>query len=245
MNISEAITNEKLIIIMEKLKKNDIYQEDFLKELVDAKFLCPVKMELQNNTTHENKSVIGKGSSLSIMSITDNQENHYLMAFTDWDRLRKWNLNFNQQTLIFSCEDYMTIMKQNNQKYQGMVINPNEENLVVTLPFVEGRKEYVLPKGERVMIGEPYDYPTDLVKRLVKDFNKSETIKRAFLLWMVRGKEASYLLVIDSNLDPDKIYPRIGEICKAFLGEKMLDIVSANSSFGKSAILNCVPFFEM
>ena len=152
-----------------------------------------------------------------------------------------------QQALIFSCDDYKKVMMQNELKYQGFVINPYEENIVITLPILEniGTKERVLAKGENVMIGEPSDYPTDMVKKLSEYFRKSREINKAFLLWMVRGEEASYLLVIDSDGEPNKLYPRVGEICKAFLKGKLLDIVPANTSLGKSAIENHSPFYEM
>lgn len=54
---------------------------------------------------------------------------------------------------------------------------------------------------------------------------------------MVRGEEGSYLLILDSKEDPNILYPRIGNFCSRFLKDKMLDIVSANSDFGKNVMI--------
>ena len=99
MNINEPITNIKLVEIMKKLKNDNIHQEEFFNELSDAKLLCPVNMEVKNKTTNGDATISGEGSSISIISIADNKDNYYLMAFTDWDELRKWNAK-NKSTSI-------------------------------------------------------------------------------------------------------------------------------------------------
>ena len=58
------------------------------------------------------------------------------------------------------------------------------------------------------------------------------------------GKRRSYLLILDSKEDPNILYPRIGNFCSRFLKDKMLDIVSANSDFGKNVIKEHKSFYE-
>lgn len=150
---------------MKNLKQDNKNQSDFFNELSEVKLLSPVNMDIKNKNAKGNETIIGEGSSISIISIAENNNNKYLMAFTDWDELRKWNSNKSQQTLVFTCDDYKSIMKQTELKYQGVVINPYGENLVITLPMLEniGKSKHILAKGEKVMIGEPSDYPTEMV----------------------------------------------------------------------------------
>ena len=61
---------------------------------------------------------------------------------------------------------------------------------------------------------------------------------------MVRGEEGSYLLILDSKEEPNSLYPRVGKFCIRFLRDKMLDMVSADSDFGKNAIREYKPFYE-
>ena len=75
-------------------------------------------------------------------------------------------------------------------------------------------------------------------------FDKEKSVDKAFLLWMVRGEEGSYLLILDSKEEPNSLYPRVGKFCIRFLRDKMLDMVSADSDFGKNAIREHKPFYE-
>ncbi len=162
------------------------------------------------------------------------------MAFTDWTELRKWNKEGEQQTLVFNCEDYKLILGRSNSEYYGMVINPLGENIIITLAMFENVMNYeqIISKGEEVMVGITREYPTKMVDELCNYFSKANKIDKAYLLWMVRGKEGSYLLVFASPIHPKQLYPQIAEFCRPFLNGKFFDIVSASSDFGKNAIEN-------
>ena len=155
------------------------------------------------------------------------------MAFTDWKELYKWNSSKEQQTVIFGYKDFQSIMKEARDVYSGIVINPFGANIVITLPMLDGlENDCIIKKEEQVLIGIPAEYPTE------------KSVDKAFLLWMVRGEEGSYLLILDSKEDPNILYPRIGNFCSRFLKDKMLDIVSVNSDFGKNVIKEHKSFYE-
>ena len=127
----------------------------------------------------------------------------------------------------------------------GIVINPFGANIVITLPMLDGlENDCIIKKEEQVLIGIPAEYPTELINNLCIYFDKEKSVDKAFLLWMVRGEEGSYLLILDSKEDPNILYPRIGNFCSRFLKDKMLDIVSANSDFGKNVIKEHKSFYE-
>ena len=44
--------------------------------------------------------------------------------------------------------------------------------------------------------GIPAEYPTELINELCVYFDKERSVDKAFLLWMVRGEEGSYLLIL-------------------------------------------------
>ena len=70
-----------------------------------------------------------------------------------------------------------------------------------------------------------------------------QNVEKAYLLWIVRGNESSYLLVLDSKISPQQLFPLIGQICQPFLKGKLLDMVLADSGLGKGAIEGQTPFF--
>ncbi len=246
MDINKPITNPDLVNVIKGIKQGSKEEELFWEEIFKAKFLCPIKMEI-GKTTQKDKHqiVLGEGTSIALLSIDNERSEHFLMAFTDWDELKKWKQNPNQQTLILSYEDYQGIITKNDSVYQGMVINPFGENIVLDRQMLNNtrKNEHIIQKGESVMIGIPKEYPTDMVNKLKEYFGKMQNVEKAYLLWMVRGKESSYLLVLDSKISPQQLFPLIGHICQPFLKGKLLDMVLANSGLGKGAIEGQTPFF--
>lgn len=245
MNINEPISNPKLVNAIEGLSNNNATQQKFFEEFAQAKLLCPADIQLQNSTRDGNEIVVGEGSSISVKHIEDTEGNKFLMAFTDWKELYKWNSSKEQQTVIFGYKDFQSIMKESRDVYSGMVINPFGANIVITLPMLDGMEnDCIIKKEEQVLIGIPAEYPTELINNLCVYFDKEKSVDKAFLLWMVRGEEGSYLLILDSKEEPNILYPRVGKFCSRFLKDKMLDIVSANSDFGKNVIKEHKSFYE-
>ena len=110
MNINEPISNPKLVSAIEGLSNNNATQQKFFEELAQAKLLCPADIQLQNSTRDGKEIVVGEGSSISVKHIEDTEGNKFLMAFTDWKELYKWNSSKEQQTVIFGYKDFQSIM---------------------------------------------------------------------------------------------------------------------------------------
>lgn len=247
MDINKPITNPNLVNVIKEIKRGNKKEKLFWEEMFKAKFLCPIDMELEKTSKKENQKIIlEKETSIALLSIDNEQGEHFLMAFTDWDELKKLNQNENQQTLILTYEDYQGIIIKNNSVYKGMVINPFGENIVLNRQILSHtrKNEQTIQKGESVMLGMPKEYPVDMVNKLKRYFVTTQNVDKAYLLWMVRGKEAGYLLVLDSKMPPRQLFPLIGQVCQPFLNGNLLDMVLAHSGLGKNAIEGQTPFFE-
>lgn len=246
MNINKPISNPNLVNIISEMKQGKKKEELFWEEIFRAKFLCPINANLRKESQKKHrKIVLEEGKNIALLSLDNENGEHFLMAFTDWDELKKWKQIDEQQALILEYEDYQEIVNKNNLVCQGMVINPFGENIVLNSKILSDtrKKEQIVKKKENVMLGFPKEYPIDMVNKLKEYFVITQIVDKAYLLWMVRGKEASYLLVLDADISPELLIPSIGQICKPFLGEKLLDIVFANSGLGKEAIAGHNPFF--
>ena len=111
MDINEPITNPDLMNVIREVKRGNKEEELFWEEIFKAKFLCPINMEINKSTQNENhKIVLGEGTRIALLSVDNEQGEHFLMAFTDWDELKKWKQNQDQQTLVLSHEDYEGII---------------------------------------------------------------------------------------------------------------------------------------
>ncbi|BCN29086.1 enhanced serine sensitivity protein SseB C-terminal domain-containing protein [Anaeromicropila herbilytica] len=67
---------------------------------------------------------------------------------------------------------------------------------------------------------------------------------KAYLLWMVRNNQASYLLILDSCENSELLFSQIAEVSRSCLSGKLLDIIPVNSSFGKVAIKDHTAFYS-
>lgn len=245
MDVNKPVTNSKLLYAIKEMQE-DGAKENFIRELSRANFLCPAIIKLKNPASGKGERITaGEGSTISLISINDQQGKPYLMAFTDWMEVRKWNREEDVQTLIFTYGEYQKILAEGDSPYAGFVINPYGANIVMNKTVLEGlySDQMTMQEGESVMIGLPQDYPTGMVEKLKQVFREIPETRSAYLLWMIRNNEKSYLLVLDAGGSEQKLFPIVGEICKAYLKENFLDMVSLNSQFGQRAVENQKPFY--
>lgn len=245
IEICSQITNPKLVKVLKNLETNS--KTEFINELFEAKFLCPVVLGngivLKNNAE---KTTLGEDSAVQLIGLTSTIGKTYLMAFTDWNEFSKWNKKSGQKTLIFSYADYHRIILQGDSLYEGFVINPFSENIVLSKSFIKdiSQSYQQAKKGESVMLGVPKDYPYDMEEALKKFFNKTKIVKQAYLLWMVKGDEAGYLLALDFIGSQQNVFYKVSDICRPYLNGKLLNIISTNTTFGKSTMENNQPFYQ-
>jgi hypothetical protein len=241
------ISNPNLLNAVRLMRTDHSKESQFFEALLQAKLLCPVQVDTRNMPKNQDGSVVlSSDSPISLVSISDSSGASYMMAFSDRSELAKWNQGGHQQTIIYTFDDYKTVLISGDTPYQGVVLNPFSDNIVLGKDiFTGGNATFQTAKSnESIMIGQPKDYPSHMVEKLKQYFHSIRFVDMAYLLWMVRGQEAGYLLVLGTTISPQKLFPSIGELCKPYLDEKPLDMVLLNSSFGQSAIQNQQPFFR-
>jgi hypothetical protein len=247
MDVNKFITNQKLVEIMKEIKNNDSKEMEFLDELLKAKFLCPIIKELKPTSKNgSGKIILNEGTTINLLGLSLKIGKNYLMAFTDWTELGKWKSATNQQTLILSYDDYQAVILKDGSTYEGFVINPYGANIVLEKNSIQNINQRFekINKGESVMIGLPKEYPYDMVQQMMIYFDKIKVVKAVYLLWMVRGEEASYLLVLDIVGIHQSVFPQIANVCQPYLKGKLLDMIPMNTVFGKNAIENQQPFYQ-
>lgn len=247
MGVNTPVTNPNFLKAIQLMGQDSTKESQFFDELFKATFLCPGQIDKGNLTkSRDGRTTLGKDTKISLSLLEAKSGKSYLIAFTDWDELRKWENIQRQQTFLFSIEDYRTIVL-GNQHYDGVVINPFGVNLVFDRERLESihSNQNSIKQDEPVMIGEPRIYPQDMIDKLKSYFQATKLVDKAYLLWMARGNETSYLMVLDSDLTPQELFPMIGEVCEPYLNGQMLDMVSWNSSFGKNVVKNQRPFYQV
>ncbi|MCP1125732.1 hypothetical protein CN326_04075 [Bacillus sp. AFS018417] len=249
MDINQPLTNPDLIRSLEKLKQeyNQTNEYQFFKDILEAKFLAPVIINPSPNTKG-GKAILNENTTLTLINITDVNGIDYLPAFTDWEELRKWNQDDDIQTLIFTFKDYEKIILEDNRDLKGFVLNPFGQNIIFGKEQIQSVNNSVIKvqKNESVMLGIPKDYPLEMVEALKNHLPKLPSVKKVYLMLMIRGEvDKSYLLVVDSNGEYNKIFGEMAEIATKYLKlEEKLDFVPFAEEFGRNAVKDQQPFYS-
>lgn len=241
------INNTYLLNVIRHMRADSSKEPQFFEVLHQAKLLCPVRVDTRSLPRNSDGSaVLNSDSTISLVSINNPSGASYLMAFTDRSELAKWNQGIHQQTIIYTFDDYKTVLISGDTPYQGVVLNPFSDNIVLRKEiFTGGNSPFQTAKSnESIMIGQPKDYPSRMVEKLKQYFRSIRLVDTAYLLWMVRGQEQSYLLILGTTASPHKLFPIIDELCKPYLNEKPLDIVTLNTAFAQNAVQSQHPFYK-
>lgn len=240
------ISNPNLLSAIRLMRADHSKEPLFFETLHQAKLLCPVQVDTHNLPKNPDGSVVlSSDSPLSLVSISDSSGAHYLIAFTDYNELAKWNKGSHQQTTVYSFDDYKAVLTSGDTSYQGVVLNPFSDNIILGKEiFAGGNAPFQTAKSnESIMIGQPKDYPTRMVEKLKQYFRRNRMVDTAYLFWMVRGQEAGYLLVLGTKASSQQLFPLIGELCKPYLDKKPLDMVLLGSDFGQNVVKKEQPFY--
>ena len=186
-----------------------------------------------------------KDTNLSFEMFAAPDGSPFLPVYTDWKNLHAGG-NYNDRevnTLIVSFDDIVAITGGKS----GAVINPFSDNFVMPSQMItqmserkslltKGYAERVVTKNTNVLIGEPAEYPTEMVNAISKYAKGNKDINAIWLKLMVSGVQKSFLLVVDAKEEPRSVFSKIGEVARPYLSEGMyIDMVPFSDDFGRGA----------
>lgn len=247
IDVNKPVTNPELVKIMNEFVQERSVENELvlIERIMQAHFLTPVKIEgeIENG-------VIKAGSTISFKMLTNNSGESFLMAFTDWEELGKWS-RAKEEALISTYEDLKSIVENDAQRVKGFVINPYGQNIIITPELMEyfsqRKSEIVIKKDTNVMLGQPANYPHELVKALSKFFKENKEVESAYLFLAHMEGEAkpNLLLIIGFTGEKAALFPRIAAITQNYLGkDEYIDLIPLNTEFGKDATKNATPFYK-
>ena len=254
INVNEPITNPKLVELLE-IRQN-AKTEDELRDCMNktaqeialnAKFLSVINVdEADIEHGEDGKATIKENSKIGFVNLSGPEGKPFIPAFTDWQELRKWETfkDGDVSTWVMTFEDYYAMLKGSEA---GLVINPFSHNLIMTNEDVmtlkrvkdvntTGHKEFVIDKETQVLLGDPAEYPKEMVDAVIEYAKGVKNIKAIWLKLMQRDNEKSFLLAVDFRGDRNKVFAGIAEVAQKFLPPDMfLDMVNCKDGLGKKA----------
>ena len=245
----------------EQEQKNEKALSDrFILDMVKANYLCPVKYTYPKGgapTPDENgNTVLKKGATLSFPIMTDKNDVNWTPAFTDWTTFRKVYDDKEWSGQIMSYKDIATLMTTNNSS--GVVINPMsieikiDENRKIVLSNVmevqdrierEKNSGLLEEKQNNLFVGQPSEYPTELVEKLKHYMKTQVNIRRAYLqLKIENDNDISYLVIIDFDGDKNVVYKGIADATMPYLKNNYMDFHIAYD-WGMKMVGDTEPFY--
>lgn len=231
-------------------------EANMFKEIYNAKYLMPLdasKMNMEKINTDNGESVVKEKSIMQFPLITNSEDKSFYPFFTDWNEFRRFDKDQKFSGNIVTFED----IKYFIDKADGISINPYGVNITLTkdmLSVIESIakgssqnmviKEQVTEKDTNVMLGEPSDYPQEMIDEICKYLKTNKNVNAAYLRLMIKDNEQSYLIVVDFSGDKNEVFSGIANAAVPFSNSKYLDFVSLSSDFGKTAVENVESFYK-
>lgn len=143
MDINKPVSNPMLVGAMELVKAEDTpeHRNIFLTEVMKAVFLAPVVVTPIPVPDENGLFQLQPESKIQFPMLQAPDGKQFFMAFTDWEELRKWKNEDNQQTFGLRLIDFAEMMFQKNDRGEmnpaaGFVINPYGANMAMTKELV-------------------------------------------------------------------------------------------------------------
>ncbi|WOO38419.1 enhanced serine sensitivity protein SseB [Anaerocolumna sp. AGMB13020] len=231
-------------------------EEQLFHEIYQGKYLLAMdasKLRQEKTNEETGECVIKEDSVMSFPLITNADNKHFYAFFTDWTELRKFDMENKYSGSIMQFED----MKHFIQQADGIVINPFGVNLNLTSNMLDEIEAVVLDKKQpnkmeeqvvkedtKVLLGEPKDYPQEMVNAISEYLKTCKNVKAVYLKLLIKEEEKSYLLVVDFTGEKEQLFSNIAKIALPFAGGMYIDFVPYADSFGKSAVKDSSPFYK-
>lgn len=121
------ISSQSFLQAMQNLinEKSDENYKTFEQEIDKTKFLSPVFITNQNN------EIELKNSDVSFVNIEDGQGNKLFLAFTDWDKFKKFKKENNFTAIEATVKDFHYLLTNIDKDALGFVINIGDEALFI------------------------------------------------------------------------------------------------------------------
>lgn len=261
VDVNQPVFNPRLkgLLAAARLKRaqesiKDITNLIFEEIATQAHFLSVIELSEEPVANGDGTATFQKDSLMRIPMISTQDDKHFYPVFTDWEEIRKWTNCPSNKTMILDFDSYAGMVLKDD-KTEGIAINPFGADFILdrkTIEHIKTRKEIItkgvseqkVEKDTQVTLGEPKDYPTEMVEAIKAYLNGETDVKRAWLRLMYRSGEYSYLVVVDFEGDRNTVFGKIADAARPHLENMYIDMIPFSDDFGKQAVEGVEPFYQ-
>jgi hypothetical protein len=254
---AEKITNPKLCAAIEKMQAEGSKEniDAMIDEVVNAKFILPAKVQtVPKAETRNGQTIMGNSTQVQFRLLENANKEKYFGTFTDIDELNKWKGNEQANKVVTDFDSLAQMVTDPNANICGFVINPFGKSVTFPKPMVHSikqQRDYMRMKKNTikpetpVQLGDPDEYPIDLMAALINHFSTQPLVNAAYLRMIEQNGLKSYLIVVDFVGNMEQTFGAISDVAKPFLDdESQLSMMPFSMEFGRTAVKGIEPFYK-
>lgn len=255
---AEDIHNPALVAAIEKMQEDGSKPniDAMITEVVKARFILPANVrQIPQAHTQNGKTVMGNSTQVQFRLLENNQtKQKFFGVFTDMDEMNKWNGVAGSHKVVTDFDSLAGMVMDPQSNTEGFVINAFGKSVTFPKPMVISikqqydymrRKKNIIENGTQVRIGEPKDYPIDLMATLINHLSTEPQVNAAYLRMIEKDGKTGYFIVVDFIGDMDSTFEGIADAAKPYIDdEDALTLMPITMEFARNAVKDIEPFYK-
>lgn len=254
---AEEIKNPELVAAIEKMQADNNPQNvnNMINQVVAAKLILPAMVkQIPQAHTENGNTVMSSATQVQFRLLENGNHEKFFGVFSDTDELFKWKGNEKSQKVVTDFYSVASMVMDPKANIMGLVINPFGRSVTFPKAMVNSikqqrdymrREENTLKNNSEVKVGDPAEYPIDLMAALINHFSTEPNVNAAYLRLVEQEGQLSYFIVVDFVGDMSETFDAISDVAKPFLDDKFnLSMMPYSMEFGRNAVKGIEPFYK-
>lgn len=253
----EEIKNPELLKAIETMQADGTKEniDAMVEEVFKAKFILPAKVTpVTKAVTEHGRTVMQQSTQMQFKLIQNGNKEMFFAIFTDIDELKKWQGTERDSKIVTDFDSVASMVMDPNANVSGFVINPFGKSVAFPKGMVHSIKQLrdfskldinKIEPGAKIQIGDPEEYPIDLMAALINHFGTQPHVNSAFLRFLQQedGRK-SYFVVVDFVGNMQETFDAIKKIADPFIDDEIeLTMMPYSIEFARNAVRGVQPFY--
>lgn len=254
---AEKIKNPELLEAIENMQADGSPENinNMINKVVAAKFILPATLNnVPRARTQNGQTVMSNATQIQFRLLENKNKERFFGVFSDTDEMFKWNGTDKGNKIVMDFDSLAAMVMDPHANVLGFVINPFGKS--VTFPknmvnSIKQQRDYMrmegnkLQNGSQVKVGEPKEYPIDLMAALINHFSTEPNVNAAYLRLIEQDGQMSYFVVVDFVGDMEETFKGISDVAQPYLDEQFqLSMMPYSMEFAKNAVKGIEPFYK-
>lgn len=255
---AEEIKNPELIAAIEKMQVDGSKEniDAMINEIIKAKLILPAKITPTTQAKTENgRTVMQQANQVQFRLLKNGNGEMFFGVFTDVEEMYKWEDTKKSSKVVTDFDSLASMVMDEKSNVGGFVVNAFGKSVTFPKPMVmtiKQQRDYLRMKnntiesGTKIQLGEPDEYPIDLMAALINHFSTEKTVNAAYLR-MIKKEDGqkSYFIVVDFYGDMQETFDFINKVAKPYLDDEIeLTMMPYSMEFARNAVNGIEPFYK-